>query len=801
MKIFTLLLCVFLASTTMKTKAQFITNNGIAVSNSTTMSTNGDWTSDAGTTIINNGTISTTQSFINNGSLDPASTGGFELNFATDLIFKPGGPGMGFLIKDGPGGAAITGSIHITDSLLLKAGLLSPGAIDTVLLQEGALVTATPPSYVNGIVAHEGSGDKLFPVGTAGMYLPVTIYKVNAQKVTASVIIAPPGLTAGPGVDALIGFPYAWKVDEKISADTAAYVEVSYPTTLPVVIDPIIVRQADSSYVSMGARLIENTGDRVRIKSYSRGLKGIFSVAQGFPVDPATDSLALVALYDFTNGSGWTNNTNWTSGPVETWFGVTKTGQTITGISLPANNLSGIVPEQFVDILGLQTIDFGSNGITSIPDFTPNTEIISLDVSANKLTFGSLEPNAGITGLYYVDQAKFGAPVDSLVAVGLPYTFSVDAGGDSTRYQWKQNNVAVEGATSSTLSLDSIMRGNMGSYVAVATNPVLPALTLMSETQNVLAYAAISGTLYAENNVPATQGNMTLFRITPSAYDTIAVNDVSENGTFFFDKVVLDDYQLLGFADTLAHEGSIPTYYKNTIFWEEADTLFIEDNIDSITIVTTVEPGPPTGHGVISGYLEEDDGTGGRTEEPYAPKRVSGAGVSARRVENTGRGKEEEILTLVSYVFTNENGEFSLNNLPEGDYRLNIQYPGYPMDETSFITISIGTGFESQVSVEASVQEGMITVRKRTITGIYQRENYSAEVFPNPAVDYVHLKFAQENRSRNAVITDVNGRTVLRNTVPGKEEIINLESIGIGIYLLQILEHGRVVKTVRIAIE
>ncbi|MBK8566692.1 MAG: hypothetical protein IPN76_26025 [Saprospiraceae bacterium] len=26
---------------------------------------------------------------------------------------------------------------------------------------------------------------------------------------------------------------------------------------------------------------------------------------------PIADSLALVALYDSTNGAGWTNNTNW----------------------------------------------------------------------------------------------------------------------------------------------------------------------------------------------------------------------------------------------------------------------------------------------------------------------------------------------------------------------------------------------------------------------------------------------------------------------------------------------------------
>ncbi|MGV3665356.1 MAG: carboxypeptidase-like regulatory domain-containing protein, partial [Leptospira bouyouniensis] len=92
---------------------------------------------------------------------------------------------------------------------------------------------------------------------------------------------------------------------------------------------------------------------------------------------------------------------------------------------------------------------------------------------------------------------------------------------------------------------------------------------------------------------------------------------------------------------------------------------------------------------VISGIVQEEEaGSGGR---PKIPKPVRGAGVSARRVQNTGRGKEE-ILTLISYRFTNEEGEFSLTNLPHGNYRLNIQYPGLPMDENSFINFTIGTG-------------------------------------------------------------------------------------------------------------
>ena len=41
--------------------------------------------------------------------------------------------------------------------------------------------------------------------------------------------------------------------------------------------------------------------------------------------NPVSDSLALVALYNATNGDTWVDKTNWLveSEPINTWFGVT----------------------------------------------------------------------------------------------------------------------------------------------------------------------------------------------------------------------------------------------------------------------------------------------------------------------------------------------------------------------------------------------------------------------------------------------------------------------------------------------
>jgi hypothetical protein len=590
-------------------------------------------------------------------------------------------------------------------------------------------------------------------------------------------------------------------VQGKIKADTAAYVEVNYPNTLPVVANPIIARETSGQkYASMGARFISNTSGRVTVRSYSKRLNGMYTVAAGLPADLVTDSLALVALYNSTGGASWTTKTNWTTGDIDTWAGVTVNGQSITALSLPSNKITGTIPDAMVDINALQTINLSGNSITSIPDFTANLQVTTLNVSNNKLDFASLEPNASVPGLNYTGQAELGAASDALIPVGSPVQFTVNAGGASSQYLWKRNGQTVAGATSPVYSVASIGRSTMGEYVAEVTNPMLPGLTLKSAKQKKLAYAGITGKLFAEPAVGASTGMLTLFRVTTSAYDTIRSVQVQNDGSFNFEKVVLDDYQLLGFADTLAYARALPTYYGNTIFWEEADTLFLENDLNNLEIISDLKPLPASGRGSISGTLEEDDGIAGRKKETQRARPVGGAGVTVRRVERTGRGKEE-LFTLVAYVFTDENGEFTLPNLPTGEYRLNIQYPGYPMDETSYITIPIGTGLQSQVSVEANVVNGKINVRKRIITGIDNIEDYKADIYPNPAVDFITLSFSGNAPGRIVSLIDASGKNLTLTNAEEKETTISVQPFSKGIYFLHIKEKGVILKTFKVSIE
>jgi hypothetical protein len=788
-------------------QAQFIANNGISLTNTSTIVTNGDWVNAVGSTLRNDGIITTTEDFTNNGTLDPASVGGFVLDFSTDKTFAPGGTSFGFLTKEGTGNATIIGQFTVRDSLSLQGGLITPSsAADVLTVAETGTVSSVPGSFVDGgNLVRQGTGDLFFPVGKDGLELPITFLNVRGTNpsITVEVIDAPAGYTAGPGVDALINFPYAWSTTKADAADTASFVEVQFPTTLTAAANAVLVRKAGATtYEGMGARVYNYSDTVVLIRSYSRGLQGLFSVATGFAGNLETDSLALVNFYNQTGASAWTKDNNWLTGSVGSWQGVTETGGSITALTLDAANITGPMNQGIAEILSLQTVNVAGNNITSIPDFTDLTALTSLNVSNNRLDFASLEDNATLGAIInYTNQKVIGTPATELVPVGADYDLVTQVGGSQNVYTWKRNATVLTGATDSLYTIAAIGRGNMGTYEAEITNPLVNGLTLRTAPQEVLAVATLSGTLSMDATTPATAGTMRLLRVTSgSGYDTTQTVAINTTGAYTFPQVVLDDYQIVGFADTLAagQARALPTYYQGTLYWEEADTLFVNESRNDLNIISQLEPSAPLlGEGVIAGFVEEDDGLGGRG---LGTKRVGGAGVSARRTQGTGRGAE--VFELIAYVYTNDEGEFGIEGLVPGTYRLNIQYPGFPMDTESDIDLTIGNSpLDEVVSVEATVAEGKIAVRKLIVTGLYEERAYKAEVFPNPAVEMVQFEFEKTSENRELVLLDAAGKPVKQQAAPEQRGTMIVKELPMGTYLLQVRDGDKVRKVVRVVIE
>ncbi len=77
------------------------------------------------------------------------------------------------------------------------------------------------------------------------------------------------------------------------------------------------------------------------------------------------ERLALMELYDQTNGTLWVNSAGWGSDdPIRNWHGITVENGRITKLSLPNNALTGSIPSEIVNLTELKILNLHDNSLT-----------------------------------------------------------------------------------------------------------------------------------------------------------------------------------------------------------------------------------------------------------------------------------------------------------------------------------------------------------------------------------------------------------------------------------------------------
>lgn len=500
------------------------------------------------------------------------------------------------------------------------------------------------------------------------------------------------------------------------------------------------------------------------------------------------DSVLLRQLYVATNGAGWTTQPNWATTPISsgTWDFVTVDNNRVTAVNLSGNNLSGFIPPRIRDIRALTDLNVSNNQIRRIPDLSGMSNLTNLNVSSNRISFGDLEPNAGISNFTYTNQQALIGDRDTAVIHGSPVSREINTGGEFNTYQWYLNDVAISGETSPTLSIDSVIFEDMGNYRMEVSNTLLTQETMTTGNQRLLAYTSLSGVVGSAQGA-VESGEVYLFRIRNGRYDSLGSSNISTGGLYRFDSVVLSDHMVVVRPNKVEYPDALRTWYGNTFLWEEADTVFLRQQVDNINFRMLGIPDPTNGEYSLGGVVEEDVPDDGRTERI---RRVSGAQVSIRRKVSSGRTLEDEY-ELVAITETDEEGNFEFSFLPANTYRINVQYPGVPMDESSSIDISVGeTEKDSAVAVKATVLEEGIKVEIEEVQGFKKQTSFPLALYPNPAADFVQVLVGRRGLGTVHIqIQDLQGRLVLtEETRAGRDRPIriSLNRVPPGLYLLRV---------------
>ncbi|MBI5539736.1 MAG: T9SS type A sorting domain-containing protein [Bacteroidia bacterium] len=237
-------------------------------------------------------------------------------------------------------------------------------------------------------------------------------------------------------------------------------------------------------------------------------------------------------------------------------------------------------------------------------------------------------------------------------------------------------------------------------------------------------------------------------------------------------------YLKLSKINPLLYPGIANSYYNNSYSWENATILTATGSCDTLAANLPLYTMTPATGGQcrIYGFVRYDGS--------LAP--VANATVYIRYQPNQLPARFE---------LTNQNGYYSINNIPNGNYKLYVDMPGLPQVTNHHIVIN------SNDTVFANVNFIVDTtsIYKDYGFGIYADttgfigvneifvENNDFICFPNPASDFIKIIFSNEiNESSIITIYNIEGKAVIEKTILRSETKVDLGSLSSGIYTIEI---------------
>lgn len=295
----------------------------------------------------------------------------------------------------------------------------------------------------------------------------------------------------------------------------------------------------------------------------------------------------------------------------------------------------------------------------------------------------------------------------------------------------------------------------------------------------------ISGTTVKDNNelLPST-----VLAIRVDTYNTSGQSvytTIARDGEFFFESLPYGKYLLLSVPMTLTH---IPGYYVSNDFaslnWNEASIIEINDATIALNYTIlhrTLLNDELDGIADFEGRIGKKGTNIKLNDKTQSTNALSG--VAVYLVNSKG--------DVLDYKFTNKDGNFTFNKIPEGEYKLVTDKIGYKHSNTN-ITISYKNGIKFSGVMEMEADLSLSVEDNNNISDV--------KVFPMPVVNEATIEINTTNGLHNVSVIDQNGKLINQfnyNFIDGINELkLNTENYSNGTYFM-VFNQNTGLKTVK----
>ncbi|HQQ13010.1 MAG TPA: PKD domain-containing protein [Bacteroidales bacterium] len=284
-----------------------------------------------------------------------------------------------------------------------------------------------------------------------------------------------------------------------------------------------------------------------------------------------------------------------------------------------------------------------------------------------------------------------------------------------------------------------------------------------------MAFNQVYGQVF-EGTFPTPGGNTIIFSLgQDSLYlPYAALAPITEAGVYMFPFVPNGTFTIL--AMPVSANGYLPTYYGNTIFWEEALQVVPGQTSNPYNIsLVQANTGAGVGNGTISGIINY-----GGNGAMFVDKII---------VYLTNASHQ-----VIAYKHVDSNGNFAFTGLATGTYYL---YPELAGVNSDYMQVNL-TDLQPEMVYNMSFSGNNFLGTSEIPDSFFVREPY-----PNPANDQLNLDINRSDGGQIRVnILDISGRLIMKHTETLGAGINKLSlpvsQLEKGMYLVQFMdESGR----------